>query len=166
MSIDTARGRELAEIAIHLTPGRDAGRMIDGVDLVIDGVPSGRMPPRWLRNLEVAGFDSLIDGQPVFAVLVDDEVREVRPDIREALYEALASISAGRHPDRLRVEARTPSGLIAEVVRGHQVIGMAIGALQDPPITIIEGPSFLPPYPPGERPKKKARSRRGGSSRG
>jgi hypothetical protein len=59
------------------------------------------------------------------------------------------------------VEARTPTGLGVQVVSAHRIIGMAIGALEDPPITVIEGPSVLPKYAPGEkRPKRKRRHRR------
>ena len=166
MSIDSDRVRELARRVVHLTPGRDAGRMIDGVDLIVDGKPAGRMPPRWTDLLEAAGYEAGRDGPTSFALLIDGEVREAFGDVREALYEALASIAAGRHPDRICVEARTPTGLKVKVVRGHQTIGMAIGALQDPPIRIIEGPAILPPYPPGERPAGPKRSRRGGSARG
>jgi hypothetical protein len=140
--------------------------MIDGVDLIIDGRPAGRMPPRWADQLEAAGYEPMRDGPLSFVLLIDDEVREAFGDVREALYAALASIAAGRHPDRICVEARTPTGLGVRVVRGHQTIGMAIGALQDPPVRVIEGPAILPPYPPSERPSRPTRSRRGASSRG
>jgi hypothetical protein len=166
MSIDTDRVERLAERAIHLTPGRDSGRMVDGVDLVIDGLPAGRRPPRWIRELHGWGYEAAVHGRLTYVLFIDDEPRQALDDVREALYEALATIGAGYHPDRVRVEARTPTGRSAEVVRGHRVIGMAIGALQDPPITVIEGPSVLPAYAPGERPAKRKRSRRGGSSRG
>ncbi len=149
-----------------LTPGRSAGRMVDGVDLLIDGKPAGRMPPRWVEQLEGSGHDTQSDGPIEFDIVIDGEPGLRTPDIREALYEALASIAAGRHPDRIRIDARSASGRTVEVVRGHQVIGMAIGALEDPPITVIEGPSVLPAYAPGERPAKRKRPRRGGSSRG
>lgn len=166
MSIDSDRVRQLAQRAVHLTPGRDAGRMIDGVDLVIDGKPAGRMPPRWTERFAAAGYEADRDGPTSYVLIIDNEVRQAFDDVREALYEALANIAAGRHPDRICVEARTPTGLSARIVRGHRAIGMAIGALQDPPIRVIEGPAVLPPYPPGERPAKPRRSRRGGSSRG
>ena len=161
MGISTERADRLAEWAVHVTPGRDAGRMVDGVDLVIDGRPPVRRPPRWIRRLEDRGYDSATEGPVSFVVLVDDEPRQASDDVREALYEALALIGAGHHPARLRVEARTPSGLGVQVVSAHQIIGMAIGALEDPPITVIEGPSVLPKYAPGERrPKRKRRRHR------
>lgn len=161
MSIDTDRVERLAERAIHLTPGRDAGRMVDGVDLVIDGFPAGRRPPRWIRDLQKWGYEPAIDGPVTYILVIDDQPRQSLDDIREVLYEALASIGAGYHPDRVRVEARTPTGRSAEVVRGHQTIGMAIGALQDPPITVIEGPSVLPEYAPGEKRPRRHRRRKG-----
>jgi hypothetical protein len=158
MGISTDRADRLAAWAVHVTPGRDAGRMVDGVDLVIDGQPPVRMPPRWIRKLDDRGYDSATDGPVSFIVFVDDEPRQEVDDVREALYEALALIGAGYHPDRLRVEARIPSGLAVQVVSAHRIIGMAIGALEDPPITVIEGPSVLPKHAPGEkRPKRKRR---------
>jgi hypothetical protein len=149
-----------------LTPGRTAGRMIDGVDLVIDGKPSGRMPPRWLEDLRKIGFARDRHGPAQFAVLVDGRTCAVRGDIREALYEAVAKIAWCRDPDRIRVEARAGDDLAVDVVAGHQIIGMAIGALQDEPITVIEGPAWLPPYLPGEEPARRGRRPRAGSSRG
>ncbi len=161
MSISTERVDRLAEWAVHITPGRDAGRMVDGVDLIIDGQPAMRRPPRWIRKLEDRGYDPATDGAVSFVILVDDEPRQAIEDVREALYEALALIGAGHHPDRIRVEARTRSGLGVQVVGAHRIIGMAIGALQDEPITVIEGPSVLPAYPPGEqRPKRNRRRKR------
>jgi hypothetical protein len=161
MSISTERVDCLAEWAVHVTPGRDAGRMVDGVDLVIDGKPPVRRPPRWIRKLEGRGYDPATEGAVSFVILVDDEPRQAIDDVREALYEALALIGAGHHPDRIRVEARTRSGLGVQVVSAYRIIGMAIGALQDPPITVIEGPSVLPKYAPGEkRPKRHRRRRR------
>jgi hypothetical protein len=159
MSISAERVGRLAELAVHVTPGRDAGRMVDGVDLVIDGEPAGRRPPRWIRDLLSLGYNPLTDGALTYVVLVDDEPHHVRDDVREALYEALAAIGAGHLPKRLRVEARTSKGLSVQIVSDFRIIGMAIGALQDDPITVIEGPSWLPAYPPGEEPRKK-RSRR------
>jgi hypothetical protein len=161
MAISTERVDRLSEWAVHVTPGRDAGRMVDGVDLVIDGRPPVRRPPRWIRNLEDRGYDPAVDGAVSFVILVDDEPRLAIDDVREALYEALALIGGGHHPDRIRVEARTRSGLGVQVVSAHCIIGMAIGALQDPPITVIEGPSVLPKYAPGEeRPKRHRRRHR------
>jgi hypothetical protein len=133
--------------------------MVDGVDLVIDGKPAVRMPPRWIRKLEDRGYDPANDGPVSFVILVDDEPRQAVDDVREALYEALALIGSGRHPDRIRVEARTRSGLGVQVVSAHRIIGMAIGALQDTPITVIEGPSVLPEYAPGEKRPKRSRRR-------
>jgi hypothetical protein len=135
--------------------------MVDGIDLIIDGQPAIRRPPRWVRKLQNRGYDPATDGVVSFVVLVDGEPRQSIEDVREALYEALALIGAGHHPDRIRVEARTRSGLAVLVVSAHRIIGMAIGALQDPPITVIEGPSVLPKYAPGEkRPKRHRRRKR------
>jgi hypothetical protein len=137
--------------------------MVDGVDLVIDGGPPVRRPPRWIRKLEQRGYDPAVDGPVSFVILVDDEPQETIDDVREALYAGLALIGSGHHPDRVRIEARTRSGLEVQVVSAHRIIGMAIGALEDPPITVIEGPSVLPRYAPGEarprRPKRATRHR-------
>lgn len=160
MSISAERAERLAQRARNLTPGRNAGRLVDGVDIVIDGEPAGRMPPRWIEQLESRGYDPAIEGPVLFEVIADRMHGPSLPDIREALSEALGLISAGRHPDRVRIEARTTTGRSVEVVRGHQVIGMAIGALEDQPLLVIEGPSVLPAYAPGEeRPKKRKRRR-------
>jgi hypothetical protein len=159
MSISAERLERLAERARHLTPGRPAGRMVDGVDLVIDGEPAGRMPPRWIEQLEARGYDPTIDGPVLFEVIADRQRGPSLSDVREALYEALADIAAGRHPDRVRIEARTITGRSVEVVRGHHVIGMAIGALEDEPLLVIEGPSVLPKYAPGEKRPKRGRRR-------
>jgi hypothetical protein len=159
MSISTERAERLAERARLLTPGRAAGRTVDGVDMVVDGKPAGRMPPLWLEQLAMLGYSPSTDGRVQFDLVIDGRARQRLDDIREALFEALASVAAGRHPDRVRVVA-TAGGRSVEVVRGHQLIGMAIGALEDPPITVIEGPSVLPNYAPGEkRPKPKRRRR-------
>jgi hypothetical protein len=160
MSISAERAERLAQRARHLTPGRHAGRTVDGVDLIIDGEPAGRMPPRWIAQLEKLGYVAATDGPVEFDVLIDGRPRCRLGDIREALYEALASIAAGCHPDRVRVEALA-AGRSVEVVRGHQVIGMAIGALEDEPLLVIEGPSVLPAYAPGEkRPQRHLRRHR------
>ena len=127
------------------------------MDVVVDGEPAGRMPPRWIEQLEKLGYDATTDGPVEFDVVIDGQPRQRLDDIREALCEALASIAAGRHPDRIRIEARAASRSV-EVVRGHQVIGMAIGALEDEPLRVIEGPSVLPAYAPGE--KRPGRHRR------
>ena len=128
--------------------------------MVVDGKPAGRMPPLWVEQLERLGYDASTDGPVQFDIVIDGQPRQRLDDIREALYEALASIAAGRHPDRVRVEALA-AGRSVEVVRGHQVIGMAIGALEDEPLRVIEGPSVLPKYAPGEkRPKQRRRRKR------
>jgi hypothetical protein len=133
--------------------------LVDGVDVVIDGEPAGRMPPRWIDQLERRGYKPSTDGPVQFDIVVDGQPRQRLGDIREALYEALADIAAGRHPDRVRIEAHA-AGRSVEVVRGHQVIGMAIGALEDEPLLVIEGPSVLPRYAPGERRPKRQKGRR------
>jgi len=165
MPISAERAERLATAATVLTPGRLAGRMVDGVDLIIDGEPAGRMEARWICQLETAGYERDVEGEIAFEILVDGKPRRSASDIREALYEALALIAAGRDPDRIRIDAVTSSGRRVDVVGSHPIIGMAIGALQDEPITVIEGPSVLPRFAPGERPAKRARSPRGAPSR-
>jgi hypothetical protein len=115
------------------------------------------MPPKWVDDLKRVGWQPALDFPVAFSVAADDEVRETRSELREALYEALALISGGYNPSRIRVTADTPSGLSVEVVSDFRIIGMAIGALEDEPITVIEGPSWLPPYPPGEDPRRARR---------
>lgn len=160
MTIYAERVERLAQRARHLTPGRHAGRVVDGVDVVVDGEPAGRMAPRWIEQLEKLGYDASTDGPVEFDIVIDGQSRQRLDDIREALYEALASIAAGRHPDRIRIEARG-AGRSVEVVAGHQVIGMAIGALEDEPLRVIEGPSVLPKYAPGEKRPGRHRRRKG-----
>jgi hypothetical protein len=146
-----------------LPQGRVAGRMVDGVDVVIDGIPAGRMAPRWERRLMTLGYDPEIEGPVSFAVDVDGVIasREVS-DVRAALLAARRAVEAGHSPRDVEVHAVTQSGLSVSVVTGTPIVGMAIGAIEDPPITVIEGPSVLPGYAPGEkRPKRKRRRRRG-----
>jgi hypothetical protein len=143
-------------------PGRVAGRMVDGVDIIIDEVPAGRMPPRWERKLAELGYDAADEGPVVFEVILRDGTDGMRfDDVRAALGAARDAVQAGRDPRDVIVEAVTRSGRTVTVVTGTPIVGMAIGALQDPPITIIEGPSVLPAYAPGEqRPKRHRRRRR------
>ena len=126
--------------------------MVDGVDLVIDGNPAGRMPPRWVRQLTSMGYDPAADGPVAFAVVVDGRSAPPVATIRLALSAALATIDAGCSPDLVSVEVVTPTGLHLEVVRGTPVIGMAKGALEDAPIRVVEGPSQLLPDAPGGSP--------------
>lgn len=151
--------REL-ELLRHLTPGRDAGRMVDGVDMIIDGVPAGRRPPRWERKLALLGYDPAHEGPITFEVLVrvDPDGMEF-DDVRSALGAARSAVESGRDPWDVRVEAVTRSGRSVTVVNGTPVVGMAIGATEDPPITVIEGPSVLPAYAPGEKRPKRSRRR-------
>ena len=150
--------REL-ELLRHLTPGRDAGRMVDGVDMIIDGVPAGRRPPRWERKLARLGYDPAHEGPITFEVLLRDDLDGMEfGDVRAALSAARSAVESGRDPWDVRVEAVTRSGRSVTVVNGTPIVGMAIGALEDPPITVIEGPSVLPEYAPGEkRPRRRRR---------
>jgi hypothetical protein len=130
--------------------------MVDGVDMIIDGVPAGRRPPRWERKLALAGYDPASEGPIRFDVQVRGGPDPVEfDDVRAALSSARSVVESGRDPWDVTVEAVTRSGRTVSVVTGTPIVGMAIGALEDPPITVIEGPSVLPRYAPGE-----ARSRR------
>ena len=61
MTISTERvDRLAAPSAATSPPAADAGRMVDGVDLVVDGKPAGRMPPRWIEQLEARGYDPAV----------------------------------------------------------------------------------------------------------
>jgi hypothetical protein len=80
------------------------------------------------------------------------------PDVDERELDRLQFLPQGRVAGRMVDgvdRAVTRSGRSTSVVTGAPIIGMAIGALEDPPITVIEGPSVLPKYAPGEkRPKR------------
>jgi hypothetical protein len=143
----------------YLPQGRVAGRLVDGVDLIIDGLPAGRRPPRWERQLASIGYDPDTEGSIAFAVEIEGlPGPEWFADVRSALAAARRAVEAGHNPRDVEVHAVTQSGLSVSVVTGTPIVGMAIGALQDPPITVIEGPSVLPEYAPGEkRPKRKRR---------
>jgi hypothetical protein len=136
------------------------------VYLVKDGVPSGRLPPPWERILVANGYDPAAEGAIGFAVHAVGAEAQTFDDIRSALREARFLIDTGSDPWDVVVAAETSNGRSVVVVTGSPVIGMAIGALEDPPISVIEGPSVLPRFAPGERPARAVRGRRGGPSRG
>ena len=143
-----------------LMPGRVAGRMVDGVDIIIDEVPAGRMAPRWVRKLSALGYDPDIEGPIMYVVDVAGiPAAQVAPEVRPALLAARKAVEAGHSPRDVEVRAVTRSGLSVSVVTGRPIVGMAIGAHEDPPITIIEGPSVLPAYAPGEKRPKRHRRR-------
>jgi hypothetical protein len=135
--------------------------MVDGVDLIIDGAPAGRLAPRWERRLTTLGYEPDAEGPVTFAVDVAGlPGPQSFADVRAALLAARRAVEAGHMPRNVEVRAVTRSGRSTSVVTGTPIIGMAIGALEDPPITVIEGPSVLPKYAPGEkRPKRKRRRR-------
>ncbi len=143
-------------------PGRVAGRMVGGVDMIVDGIPAGRRPPRWERKLAMLGYDAALEGPITFEVHVRDDRNWIEfDDVRAALSAARSAVESGRDPWDVRVEAVTGSGRSVSVVTGSPIVGMAIGATEDSPITVIEGPSVLPEYAPGEkRPKRRRRHRR------
>jgi hypothetical protein len=121
-----------------------AGRLIDGFELAIDGQPPEWSPPRWLRALEARGYDSSVDGDPVFVVthITDGELRRFA-SVREALRYGRSSIVRRRkpvHPDSLSIDCRTKSGLIVPVVWGRALVGMARGALDAEPIKAVAAP--------------------------
>lgn len=135
-----------------LMPGRVAGRMVDGVDIIIDEVPAGRMAPRWVRKLATLGYDPDVEGPITYVVdIAGISATKVVPEVRAALLAARRAVEAGHSPRDVEVRAVTRSGLSVSVVTGTPIVGMAIGAHEDPPITVIEGPSVLPRYAPGER---------------
>lgn len=153
--------RELDRLEF-LPQGRVAGRLVDGVDLIIDGVPAGRRPPRWMRRLASQGYDPDVEGPIMYVVDVAGAIAAIEvPEVRAALLAARRAVEAGHNPRDVEVRAVTRSGRSISVVTGTPIVGMAIGAIEDPPITVIEGPSVLPEYAPGEkRPKRKRRHRR------
>lgn len=140
--------------------GRHAGRVVDGVDLIIDGAPAVRRPPRWERKLSALGYDPTLEGAITFVVHVRDDPKSAEfDDVRAALGAARSAVESGGDPRDVIVEAVTGSGRSVVVVTGLPIVGMAIGAIEDPPITVIEGPSVLPKYAPGEKRPKRQRRR-------
>jgi hypothetical protein len=132
--------------------------MVDGVDIIIDEVPAGRMPPRWLRKLATLGYDPDLEGPITYVVDVAGiPAAQGLPEVRAALLAARRAVEAGHNPRDVEVRAVTGTGRSVSVVTGSPIVGMAIGATEDPPITVIEGPSVLPKYAPGEKRPKRGR---------
>jgi hypothetical protein len=126
-----------------------AGRMIDGVELRVDGEAPRWSPPRWIRALEDQGYDPAQEGDPFFVVAhaVEGDLRSFST-VRAALRSARSLTERRRSPVEaasLRIECRTPSGRVVPVVSGPPILGMARGALDAEPITAISGPAYLPP---------------------
>ena len=122
-----------------------AGRLVDGFDLAVDGKPTEWSPPRWLRALEAKGYDRSVDGEPVFVVthITDGELRRFAT-VRDALRYGRSLILRRRrpvHPDSISIDCRTTSGLTVPVVWGRALVGMARGALDAEPITVIGVPA-------------------------
>lgn len=122
-----------------------AGRLIDGFELAVDGQPPQWSPPRWLRALEAQGYDRSVDGEPVFVVthITDGELRRFAT-VRDALHYGRSLILRRRrpvHPDSISIDCRTTSGLVAPVVWGRALVGMARGALDAEPITVVGAPA-------------------------
>lgn len=130
--------------------GRLAGRRVDGVEVIIDGVSQGWSPPRWERLLAEQGWDRGRDGSVLFEVQIADAATPRRhADVRSALREARAAVESGIDCFAVVVTAMTSTGLHANVVTGWPVVGMAIGATEDEQVRVVEGPAWLPPPPPG-----------------
>jgi hypothetical protein len=136
-------------------PGRLDGRQVDGLEWIIDGVSHGWHPPRWEESLAEQGWDRSRDGALTFEVRITGSfARDVVGDIRSALREARRLVVGGADCWSIAVIAVTGSGLEEEVVTGTPIVGMAIGALEDPPTIAIDSPSWLPRYLPGEEPPR------------
>jgi hypothetical protein len=135
-----------------VVPGWMAGRMIDGVETVVDGKPPKWSPPRWLRELEAQGYDRTAEGEPTFVVthVSDGDLRGF-PNVRDALRYGRSLIQRRRAPvgpDSLAIDCRTPSGRVVLVVADRAFLGMAQGALDNEPITVISAPSEILPGRP------------------
>jgi hypothetical protein len=122
-----------------------AGRLIDGFELAIDGKPPEWCPPRWLRSLEALGYERSADGELAFVVthITDGELRRFAT-VRDALRYGRSRILRRRrpvHPDSISIDCRTTTGLTAPVVWGRALVGMARGALDAQPITVVEAPA-------------------------
>ncbi len=130
--------------------GRLAGRRVDGVEVIIDGVSHGWSPPRWEQLLAEEGWDRGRDGPVSFEVQIADAASpRCHADVRSALREARAAVESGIDCFAVVVTAITSTGLHANVVTGWPVVGMAIGATEDEQIRVVEGPAWLPPPPRG-----------------
>ena len=141
-------------------PGRLAGRQVDGVEWIIDGVSHGWQPPLWEEQLAELGWDRGRDGPVSFKVLVVQDPNPRRhADVRSALCDARSIVEAGTDCWNVAVIAVTRTGLAQQVVTGRPVVGMAVGAIDDEQIRVAEGPAWLPPYPPGEEPSRRHRHR-------
>lgn len=156
---DVGSARALAEALCM--PGRLAGTMVDGVELIIDGVSRGWSPPQWEEDLAGRGWDRDRDGAATFRVRVGRLPDQCFGDIRSALRCARTLVESGIDCGSVTVTAVTRSGLEEVVVTGTPIVGMAIGALEDPPTIAIDGPSWLPRYLPGEEPPRRHRYRIG-----
>jgi hypothetical protein len=148
-------------------PGRMAGRQVDGVELIIDGVSHGWSPPRWERLLLQQGWSRDRDGPVSFEVQLPRETA-VRTflDVRTALRCARTAVEAGRDCWDVILTAVTSNNLRVRIVTGTPIVGMAIGALEDEQIRVIDGPAWLPPYPPGEEPRRRHRTKHSAMTRG
>lgn len=129
-------------------PGWMAGRMIDGVQLLVDGQTPRWSPPRWIRVLEDQGYDRAAEGDVFFVVVhvADGDVRSLST-VRAALKYARSLIERSTtpvEPTSLRIECRTPSGRVVPVVAGRAILGMARGAEDAEPIRAISGPAHIP----------------------
>ncbi len=159
MTISAERARFLAERTALFMPGRPAGREVDGYELIIDGDSQGWRPPRWEATLRRTGWDPERDGPLTFVVKVRGKARTEQTDIREALAQAVQIFAGRRYRGAVWVEARTPKGRATVVVSGYRIIGFAVGALEDEQVKVIEGPAWLPPYPPGEEPPPQSQAK-------
>jgi hypothetical protein len=151
--VDSAR-----DLAVALCmPGRLAGRQVDGVEHIVDGVSRGWSPPRWERLLAERRWDRDRDGAVYFEVRVVDLPAQSFVDVRSALREARRLVEMGVDCWSVIVMALTSAGLEQRVVTGTPIVGMAIGAVEDPPTIAIDSPSWLPRYLPGEEPPRRHR---------
>jgi hypothetical protein len=75
--------------------------------------------------------------------ITDGELRRFAT-VRDALRYGRSLILRRRrpvHPDSISIDCRTTSGLIVPVVWGRALVGMARGALDADPITVIGVPA-------------------------
>ena len=116
--------------------------MIDGHWFAQDGRKRVWNPPNWIRLLEAQGYDPATDDDPVF-VVSDMQRGELNrfDDLRDALRFALAALKGDRHPESISIDCRTYTRLVAPVVWGRPVAGMAHGALEAEPIVEISAPA-------------------------
>ena len=119
-----------------------AGRLIDGFDLVVKGRAPEWEPASLAPDSRGTGLRSIRPRRPGLrrqphhrrgAATVPDRAR--RTEVRKMAHRAT---TAPVHPNSLAIDCRTETGRAAPVVWGRALLGMARGAIDAEPITVVE----------------------------